>query len=89
MGVSICGKNLKHTVVNSQDTDIKGTTTKIKDKNVLLSTLLVQTISDCGSSWFINNPSNIKASNNTSILGCLSLSIVKISCAQDKKTTQS
>lgn len=59
MSVSICGKNLEHTVVNSQDTDIKGTTTKIKDKNVLLSTLLVQTVSDGCSSGLVNNPSNI------------------------------
>ena len=45
MCVSCCGLDLKHTLVNGQQGDIKGATTQIKDEDVLLpsGTLLIQT----------------------------------------------
>lgn len=86
MSVSICGKNLKNSIINCQNTDIKGTTAKIKDKNVLLTTLLVQTICDGGCGWFIDNPSNIQPSNYTGILSCLSLGVIEVCCVLNRKT---
>ena len=78
MGVTVGGKHLKHTVVNGQDADIESTTTKVEDKDVLLATLLVQTVGNSSSSWLIDDPSNIEAGNDTSILGCLPLRIVEV-----------
>jgi hypothetical protein len=86
MSVTIGGQHLKHTVVNGQDTDIKSTTTKVKDKDVLLATLLVQTIGNSSSSWLIDDPSNIEASNDTSILGCLPLRIIEVRCKKKCNT---
>jgi hypothetical protein len=80
MSVTVGGQHLKDTVVNGQDTDIKSTTTKVKDKDVLLATLLVQTIGNSSSSWLIDDPSNIEAGNDTSILGCLPLRIIEVRC---------
>lgn len=90
MGISICGKNLKNTIVNGQDTDIECPTAKVKDKDVLLTTLLVQAVRNGCGSWFIDNSSNIKSSNNTSILCGLPLGIIEVCCIlnQTIRTTQ-
>lgn len=85
MSVSVGGKNLKNTIVNSEDTDIKSTTTEVKDKNILLTTFLVQTICDGSGCRFIDNPSNIKASNDTSILGGLPLGVIEVGCKFNNK----
>jgi hypothetical protein len=78
MGVTVGGQHLKHTVVDGQDADIESTTTQVKDKDVLLTALLVQTIGNSSSSWLVDDPSNIQASNHTSILGRLPLGIVEV-----------
>lgn len=80
MSVSICSKNLKNTIIDGQDTDIKCSTTQIEHKNVLFATFLVQTVCNCCGSWFIDNPHNIQPSDNASIFGSLPLSIIEISC---------
>ena len=85
MGVTVGGKHLKHTIVNGQDADIESTTTKVEDKDVLLATLLVQTVGNSSSSWLIDDPSNIEAGNDTSILGCLPLRIVEVRWKQSRK----
>lgn len=59
MGVTISCKNLKHAIINGQNTDIKCPTTKVKDKNVLLTTFLVQSIGNGCSCWLVNDSSNI------------------------------
>jgi hypothetical protein len=81
VSVTICGENLKHSVINGQDTDIKSTTTKVKYKDVLLTTLLIKTVGNSSSSRFVDDSSNIEPSNNTGILGSLPLSIIEVSCA--------
>lgn len=50
MSISICGQDFKDAIVNGQQRHIKSTTTEIEHKNVLLSLLLVQTVSNGGSS---------------------------------------
>mmetsp|Transcript_3890 Transcript_3890/g.5726 ORF Transcript_3890/g.5726 Transcript_3890/m.5726 type:complete len:117 (+) Transcript_3890:976-1326(+) len=80
MSISSSCFNFKDTIFNSQKTDIKSTTTKIKNKNVLFtSTFFIKTISNGSSSRFIDDSLNLKTSNSSSIFGCLSLSIIKIS----------
>jgi hypothetical protein len=85
MGVTVGGKHLKHTVINGQDADIKGTTTKVKDKDVLLTTLLVQTVGNSSSGWLIDDPSNIEAGNDTSVLGGLPLRIIEVCWKHEQK----
>mmetsp|Transcript_11352 Transcript_11352/g.18500 ORF Transcript_11352/g.18500 Transcript_11352/m.18500 type:complete len:132 (-) Transcript_11352:240-635(-) len=68
----------KDTFFNGKKGYIKGTTTKIKDKNVALSFLLVKTVRNCSSSWLVDDTKNVKSSNNSSILGSLTLGIVKV-----------
>lgn len=78
MGVTVGGQHLKDTIVNGQDTDIESATTQVKHKDVLFTTLLVQTIGNSSSSWLIDDPSHIEASNHTSILGRLPLRIIEV-----------
>ncbi|KAJ8446232.1 hypothetical protein Cgig2_016003 [Carnegiea gigantea] len=78
VGVSIGGKDFKNTIVNCQDTDIECPTTKVKDKDVLFTALLVQAVGNGCRSWFINNSSNIQTSNDSRILGSLPLGIIEI-----------
>ena len=78
MSISSSSKHLKDSVIDSQDGNIKGTTTEIEDNNILL-VLPVETVCDSGSRWLVDNTENLEASNNTGIFGCLSLSVVKVS----------
>mmetsp|Transcript_25648 Transcript_25648/g.36027 ORF Transcript_25648/g.36027 Transcript_25648/m.36027 type:complete len:248 (+) Transcript_25648:1127-1870(+) len=78
VSVSIGGFDFKNSRVDGQDSDIKSTTTKIKDKNILFSSLLVKTIRNGSSSWLVNNTKNVKSGDGSSILGSLSLSIIEI-----------
>uniref|UniRef100_A0A6N2KAK6 Uncharacterized protein n=1 Tax=Salix viminalis TaxID=40686 RepID=A0A6N2KAK6_SALVM len=86
MCVTIGGKNLKDTIVNCQDTNIKSTAAKIKYKNVLFTALLIQTIGDSSGSWLINNSSHIESSYDTGILGSLPLGIIEVCCKMNKTT---
>jgi hypothetical protein len=86
MSVTIGGENLKDTIVYGQDTDIKCATTKIKDKNVLFTTLLIQTIGNSSGGWLVNNSSHIESSNDASILGGLPLGIIEVCCKMNKIT---
>ena len=44
MSISIGGDHLKHAVIDGEKGHIKGSTSKIKDQDVLLAFLLVQTV---------------------------------------------
>ena len=50
VSVSVGGYHLKYSIVDGEERHIKGTTTKIKYKDVLLSFLLIQAIGNGGCS---------------------------------------
>ena len=79
MSITIGCQDLKNSIINRQDTDIKCTTTKVKNKDVLLPTLLIKTVGNGSSCWFIDYSRNIQTSDYTGILGCLPLSIIEVS----------
>ncbi|PHU03309.1 hypothetical protein BC332_28560 [Capsicum chinense] len=62
LSVSCYGFHLKNTLFNGDEGNIEGTTTKIKDKSILLtntSGLFVKTISNGNSCGLINNTHDI------------------------------
>jgi hypothetical protein len=73
------GKHLEHTVVNSEEGDIKSATTQVENNDVLLANLLVKAISDGSGRGLVDNTENIESRNQTSVLGGLALSVVKVS----------
>jgi hypothetical protein len=79
MGITRSCQNLEDTIVDGQERDIKGSTTKVVNNNLRLGLgLLVKSIGDGGSSGLVNNAENLKACDSASILGRLTLSVVKV-----------
>jgi hypothetical protein len=79
MGVSGSRLDLEDTVLDGQEGHIEGTTTEIEDEDVALaSLLLVKTIRDGGSSRLVDDAEDVEASNQTSILGGLTLRVVEV-----------
>ncbi|KAI5431423.1 hypothetical protein KIW84_035567 [Lathyrus oleraceus] len=82
MGITSRGFNFKNTLFNSKKRHIKSTTSQIKNQHILLTntgSFLVKTVSNSCCSWLIDNSHNIQPSNNSSIFGCLTLRIIKVS----------
>ena len=77
MCISICRNDFKHTVVYSQNGNIECASTKIKNKNILLS-LLIKTIGDGRCSRFIDDSCNVESRDSPSIFCCLTLCVIKI-----------
>jgi len=60
VSVTVGGLDLEDTFLNGEEGDIESTTTEIEDEDVSLLLLLsVETISDSGSSWLIDDSENI------------------------------
>jgi hypothetical protein len=79
MGVSSGRFNFKDSVFDRKDRNIESTTSKIEDKNVSLrSDLLVKTISNSSSGWFVDNSKNVQTSDGSSIFGGLTLKTIII-----------
>mmetsp|Transcript_22622 Transcript_22622/g.26615 ORF Transcript_22622/g.26615 Transcript_22622/m.26615 type:complete len:137 (-) Transcript_22622:393-803(-) len=79
MGITIGSKNLENTIVDSQQGNIKGSTSKIENKNILLATFLVHTVSNSCSGRFVDDTLDGHTGNGSSIFGCLTLSVVEVS----------
>ncbi|KAM2637935.1 hypothetical protein EV1_022365 [Malus domestica] len=81
MGVTGCGLDLEDTLLNGETRHIEGTTSKIKDQDILLTNaggFLVNAISNDGSSGLIDDTEDIDSGNNSGILGCLTLGVIKV-----------
>ena len=81
VSVSSCGLNLENSIIDAENGDIKSTTSKVEDEDIVLtrfSLLVVEAIGNGSSCWLINNPHDIEASNNSSIFGGLPLRIVEV-----------
>merc|ERR1711976_855573 len=46
---------------------------------LVTSLFLVKSICNCSCSWFIDDPHDVETSNDTCILGCLSLGVIEVS----------
>lgn len=78
MGVSWGGHHLKDSIVNGEDWDIEGSSSKIEDQNVLFTGFFVKTIGNGGSSGFIQDSDDVKTGDGSGVFGGLSLGIVEI-----------
>jgi len=80
MGVTVGSLDLEDTVLNGEEGDIEGTTSEIEDEHVsLLGVLFVETVSDSSGGGLVDNSLNVESSDGSSILGGLSLGVVKVS----------
>lgn len=78
VSVTVGGLDLEDTVLDLEDGDIKGTTTKIVDSDNAIS-LLLKTIGQGSGSRLVDDTENVKTGDLTGVLGALALSIVEVS----------
>lgn len=77
VGVTVGGLDLEDTVLDLEDGDIEGTTTKIVDGDDAVG-LLLKTVGESGSSRLVDDTEDVEAGNLTSVLGGLTLSVVEV-----------
>jgi NAD-specific glutamate dehydrogenase. len=79
VSVAGSGLDLEDTILDGQERDIEGTTTKIEDEDVALAlSLLVETIGNGSSSGFVDDTEDVETGNETGILGGLTLRVVEV-----------
>jgi len=78
MSVTSSCQDLKDTVVDREERNIKGTTTEIVDDDLGLALLLVKTVGDSSGGRFINDTEDVKTGDRSGILCCLALSVVEV-----------
>eukprot|EP00158_Paraphelidium_tribonemae_P004935 Partr_v1_DN27064_c0_g1_i2_m28669 putative NAD-specific glutamate dehydrogenase len=82
MSITRGGQHFKDTVLNSQQRNIKSTTTQVKDENSTLHLtslhLLVKTKGKSGGSRLIHDTKNLQTGNGTGIFSRLTLSIIEV-----------
>ncbi|KAL7278603.1 LOW QUALITY PROTEIN: hypothetical protein ACG7TL_007604 [Trametes sanguinea] len=78
--VSVTGgsQHLEDTVVDGEQGDIEGTTTKIVDNDLRLAALLVKTVGDGRGGRLVDDTENLKTGDGTGVLGRLTLSVVEV-----------
>lgn len=78
MGVSSCCLDFEYTIVDGQERDIKGSTSKIVDNDLTFFTSAVKTVCDSGRGWLVHDSNDIQAGNGAGILCSLSLVVVEV-----------
>ena len=77
VSVTVGRLHLEELIGNLQHRHVEGTTTKVKDNNVLFFAF-IETVSESSCRWLIDNALDFQASNLTRILGSLALRIVEV-----------
>jgi hypothetical protein len=79
VGVTGSGLDLEDALLNGEERDIEGTTTKVEDENVLLALgLLVETVGNGGGGGLVDDTEDLEAGNGTGVLGGLTLRVVEV-----------
>lgn len=78
MGVPSGCQDLENTVVDRQEGDIKGSSSKVVDDDLTFITGLVQSVSDGGRGGLVDYAEYVQTSDDAGIFGCLSLVIVEV-----------
>ena len=79
VGVTGGGLNLEDSLLDGQEGNIESSSSQIEDENVALALdLLVKTVCNGGSSWLVDDSEDVETSDQTSILGGLTLRISEV-----------
>ena len=84
--VSVAGGrlDLEDTLLNGQEGNIESTATQVENEDIALTLdLLVETVGDGGSSGLVNDTEDVKAGNETGVLGSLTLRVVEVGRDRD------
>mmetsp|Transcript_42257 Transcript_42257/g.99158 ORF Transcript_42257/g.99158 Transcript_42257/m.99158 type:complete len:107 (-) Transcript_42257:549-869(-) len=83
MGVSVSGKYLENTIINSKQCHIKRSTPQVKHKHIRFPSFFIHSIGNSGRCGLVNNTLHLHSRNGARIFGSLTLSIVEISRNSD------
>ena len=78
MSVTSCCLDLEYAIVDCQERDIKGSSTKVVDNDLTFVTSAVKSVCDGGGGWLVHDSNDIQAGDGTSILSSLSLVVVEV-----------
>ena len=67
-----------YTIVNAEERNIKGSSSKIVDNDLRFTALFVQAVRNSGGGGLVDDTQNIQTSDGTGILGSLTLGVVKV-----------
>ena len=81
MGVTSRCLDFKSSIIDGQQRDIKGTTTKIVDDDLALSPGAVESVRDGRGGRLVHDTNDVQPCDDTGVFGGLSLVIVEISWA--------
>jgi len=74
MRVTGGGLDLEDTLLDGQERDIEGSSSEVEDEDVLLTgVLLVETVGDGSGGGLVDDSENVETSDQTGVLGSLSL----------------
>ena len=76
-GIAIGRFHFENAITDFQNRYVKGTSTQVEDRNFLVA-LLVETISQRGRGWFVDDTENIETRNLASVFSRLTLTIIKV-----------
>jgi hypothetical protein len=88
VGVAGGREDLEDAVVDGQERDIEGTTAEVVDNDALLAALLVEAVRDSGGCRLVDDTEDVETSDDTGILGRLTLSVVEV-CTDDRSVQES
>ncbi len=84
MGITGGRLDFENALLDGQEGDIESPTTKVEDQDVALTfCLLVETVGDGSSSGLVDDTEDVEASNETGILGSLTLGVVEVGWDSD------
>ena len=79
VGVAGGGLDLEDALLDGEERNIKGATTKIEDENVALAlNLLVETIGNGSSGGLVDDTEDVETGNGTSVLGGKTLRVIEV-----------
>src|SRR5690606_2564043 len=79
VSVTSSGLDLEDTILNGKERDIESSSSKIEDENVALArSLSVETVGDGSGSWLVDDTEDVEASDETGVLGGLTLRVVEV-----------
>ena len=78
MGVAGGGFHLEDALLDGKEGHVERSASKIEDEDVLLWAFLVKAVSDGGGSGLVDDTKDVKARDDTSVLGSLTLGVVEV-----------
>ena len=78
VSIASCCLDFEYAIVDGQERDIKGSSSKVIDNYLTFVTGAVKTVRDGGGGWLVHNSNDVQASNGAGILSSLSLIVVEV-----------